>query len=261
MPISYYILQLPPFILLLFIVLLFAGIGIAGTYLFRKYGKQNYKRGHNEIVGFIFAVLGGFYGLLLGFVVFLVWDSANSAQTNAGKEGSLARGLYRDIKYFPGTAEVKPLMSSYMLFVHSIVEKEYPGMEKMEPYSTFNRKYFNDVFIEVEKLDAHDTRVAQMFHNLNDLAIARSLRELDGSSEIPREIWLPLIIGALIILYMAILVDVESRRLHITVTGLLGGFIGMVIYIIIILDHPFTGKMKIEPTEYNTILQMEKAGE
>jgi dolichyl-phosphate-mannose--protein O-mannosyl transferase len=66
------------------------------------------------------------------------------------------------------------------------------------------------------------------------------------------------LLGAVIILIFAILVDVESKRLHMTVNGLLGAFMGLVIYIIVILDHPFTGKMKIEPEEYKTILQMEK---
>jgi hypothetical protein len=260
MSFSYLLLQLPPFVLLVLIVSVFMAIGVAGTHLVRKYGKHKYQRAHNELVGYVFAVVGGFYGLLLGFVVFLVWDASNSAQADASKEGSLARGLYRDIIYHPDTAMIRPLRNSYVIFVHSIVEKEYPGMEQMKPYSTFDRKYFNDVFIQLEKLDANDTRVQQMFHTLTELATARSLRELDGSSEIAIEIWIPLLIGALILLYMAMLVDVENRSLHKTLTGLLGGFIGLVIYIIVMLDHPFTGTMKIDPTEYKTILQMENEG-
>ena len=53
------------------------------------------------------------------------------------------------------------------------------------------------------------------------------------------------------------MIDVESKRLHILINSLLGAFIGLVIYLIIILDHPFTGKIKIEATEYQTILQMD----
>jgi ABC-type multidrug transport system fused ATPase/permease subunit len=260
MNISYFLLQLPPFVLMVCIIGLFALAGMAGTYYFRKFIRIDYKRSHNEMVGYIFAILGGFYGLLLGFVVFLVWDSVNGAQNNANREGSLARGLYRDIRYYPDTAQMKPLMVSYLKYVHSAVEEEYPAMEQMKSFTKDNRKYFNEVFKEMELLDAHDPKVEQMFRHLNDLATARSLRQLDASTEIAIEIWVPLLVGALIIMVFAMLVDVESLRLHMTVNGLLGAFIGMVIYIIIILDHPFSGKMKINPTEYNIILQMEKEG-
>jgi hypothetical protein len=97
-----------------------------------------------------------------------------------------------------------------------------------------------------------------MFQRLNELAVSRSFRILDASSSIPLEIWMPLLLGGAIILIFAMLVDVESKRLHMSVNGLLGSFMGLVMYIIVILDHPFTGKMKIEPEEYRTILIMEK---
>src|SRR5688500_13950230 len=89
-------LQLPPWLLLIVTVVLFSSVGIACTYFFRKYVNLQPLRAHNEVVGYIFATVGGFYGLLLGFVVFLVWDSLNSAQSNSSKEGSIARALYRD---------------------------------------------------------------------------------------------------------------------------------------------------------------------
>lgn len=210
------------------------------------------------MVGYIFAILGSFYGLLLGFVVFLVWDSLNDAQTNANREGSIARGLYRDIKYYPDQEKMKPLMTSYMNYVRGVVYEEYPDMEKMLPIDKRHRQYFNEVFIQMEKLDPRDPRISQMFTHLNELATSRSLRQLDASSEIPVEVWIPLLLGGFVILMFAMLVDVESVWLHAWVNGLLGAFIGMVIYLIIILDHPFTGKMRIEPVEFETILQMQK---
>jgi hypothetical protein len=96
-----------------------------------------------------------------------------------------------------------------------------------------------------------------MFTALNELATARSLRQLDASSEIPSELWTPLILGGGIIFLFSLMIDVESKRLHILINSLLGAFIGLVIYLIIILDHPFTGQIKIEPDEYRIILQMD----
>jgi hypothetical protein len=257
MDISYHLLQMKPFVLLSVIILSFGAIGALGTFLFRKYVKMKYLRGHNEVVGYIFAILGGFYGLLLGFVVFFVWDTMNQSQNNANQEGSLARGLYRDIKYYPDTAKMKSMMHHYMEYVHAVVDIEYPDMERLRPVSATDRKYFNNVFREMERLDPNDARVSQMFKHLNDLATYRGLRQLDSESAIPTEIWVPLLLGGFIILVIAILVKVESMGLHIAINAMLGAFIGIVIYLIVIIDHPFTGEMKIEPTQYKLILQMQ----
>ncbi len=254
----YFLLQIPPFALLLAIVLLFSVIAISGTFCFRKYVAIHPLRAHNEVVGYVFATLGGFYGLLLGFVVFLVWDSLNEAQTDTSQEGSLARSLYRDIKYYPDHVKIAPLKAAYLSYVHSVVEDEFPDMEAMKPLDKHNRNTFNAVFKAMGQLNMNDSYTGQMFRQLNELATYRSLRQLDASSSIPLEIWVPLLLGGIIILIFAMLLDVESRRLHMAVNGLLGAFIGLVIYIIVILDHPFTGKMKIEPEEYNIILSMEQ---
>jgi hypothetical protein len=112
------------------------------------------------------------------------------------------------------------------------------------------------MFRQVKQLNPHDPRIEQMFTALNQLATYRSLRQLDASSEIPVEIRIPLILGSVIILIFALMIDVESTRLHILVNGLLGAFMGLVFYLVVILDHPFTGKIKIESTEYQIILQM-----
>lgn len=257
MKFSYYLLQLPPLLLFVYTLVFFAAGGFISTWLFRKYVKFGVRRSHNEAVGYIFAVLGGFYGLLMGFVVFLVWNTSNEAQNNANREGSLARALYRDIRYFPDSEQVKPLMHSYMSYVQYVVKVEYPTMEEMKPLTSASQTNFNDVFRQMEKLDAHEPKIEQMFTGLNELATYRSLRQLDASSKIPTEIWIPLIIGSLIILAFAVMIDVESVRLHLLINSLLGAFMGLVFYLVVILDHPFTGKIRIESTEYQTILKMD----
>ncbi|WP_448702474.1 hypothetical protein ACFGVR_08990 [Mucilaginibacter sp. AW1-3] len=255
----YYLLHLPPFLLLVIITIVFGGTGVAGVYLFRKYIKVKYKRAHNEAVGYTFAILGGFYGLLLGFVVFFVWDSMKEAHNNADREGSLAKGLYCDMRYYGDSSDVKArtnLIKSYITYVNHVIKKEYPAMERLEPTGDTGRWYFSAVYANMQKLHANNMRVSEMFSQLNDLATYRSLRRLDADSAISLEIWIPLLIGAFILLLSALMIDVESMRLHMTVTAMLGIFIGMVMYIIILVDHPFTGKIRIEPSGYKDVITL-----
>src|ERR1700753_1202411 len=114
MKLFYYLLQMPPFLLLVFCVLLFGLFNMAATLIARKYRISNVLKSSNEIIGQLFTGLGGFYALLLSFVVFLVWDAFTQAETNSNREGSLAKSMYLDIRYFPDTVKTKQLMVCYI---------------------------------------------------------------------------------------------------------------------------------------------------
>ncbi|MBC7892404.1 MAG: DUF4239 domain-containing protein [Sphingobacteriaceae bacterium] len=261
MSVSHYLLKVPHVLLFFAITTLFAGLSVLGTMLFKKYSHLRVHRTHSEVVGEVFSTVGGLYGLLLGFVVFLVWDSADQAQSNANREGSLARGLYRDIRYHPDTATMAPLRAVYLAYVRHVVYREYPLLESGQPLTKYDRRTFNDVFRQLERLDARDPLIEQMFRHLNELATYRGLRQLNATSEIPGILWLPLLAGALLTIVFVTLLKIDSLRLHLLVSGLLGAFLGMTIYIIVLLDHPFAGEIKIEPEEYRLILTMDEEGD
>lgn len=254
---SAYLLRLPPFVLLLLMMLSFAAVGAAATYLFRRFVQKIPKKQHNEVMGHFFGLLGGIYGLLLGFVVVLVWGAYNDTEANAAKEESLALSLYREITYFPDSAKAAPLRQAYMAFVRSVVEKEYPQMEAMQPFTLENSKCISRVYKQLEELNKEDARSEKMAEHLSQLAMYRSLREMGAYADIPLAIWLPLLLGYLVLIASALFLGMESIRLHVLANGLSSAFVGLVIYIILLFTHPFTGSIKIEPEKYKRILELD----
>lgn len=261
MAITYYLLQIPP--LLLFILIILGG-GICagmGTYLFRKYIRIKILRAHNEVTGFLFLAIAGFYSLLLSFVIFVVWGQLNEIQSNVSLEGSSALGLYRNIKFYPDTVESKQLMNVYLDFVYNVVNEEIPNMAIMKP-SRITPESFNNVFDKIEHLNPKNQfqaqLVSEMFSHLNELATYRELRTASIKAEIPPLMWLPIILGAIITVTCATLLDIEHARMHIGLNSLLGVFIGMLLFIIIMLDHPFAGSLSIRPKSYMQIFTMEQ---
>jgi hypothetical protein len=260
MSITYYMLQIKPWILFLIIIVL-SGIatGLA-TYIFRKTVNIKVLRAHNEVTGFLYLSIASFYSLLLSFVVLIVWDQLNIINSNASKEGSSALGLYRDIKFYPDTIESKQLLGSYLDFVYNVVDDEFPLMKKMQG-SDKTTQAFNLVFFHMERLKPSNPSqiqiVSEMFRHLNELAIYRGLRTSSLDTEIPAPMWLPIMLGAIITVFCAMLLDIEHLRMHIFLNGLLGVFIGMFLFTIILLDHPYTGELSIKPKSYQEIFELE----
>jgi hypothetical protein len=261
MAFTYYMLQVPPFLLFLIIISFGAILGGLGTFLFRKYINVIILRSHNEVTGFLFLALAGFYSLLLSFVIFMVWGQLNETRSNVSKEGSSAMGLYRDIKYYPDTVESKQLMIVYLDFIFNVIDEEFPNMGQLKP-SPKTTESFNHVFYKMEHLNPKNQfqiqLVAEMFSHLNELAKYRGLRATSMETEIPAPIWLPMIVGAILTIVCAMLLDIEHARMHVFLNSMLGIFIGMFLFIIIQLDHPFTGSLGIKPHSYKQIFTMEQ---
>ena len=261
MAITYYMLQISP--LLLFILITVAVGLVAGisTYLFRKYSNIKILRSHNEVTGFLFLAIASFYALLLSFIILGVWGSLDETRGNVSKEGSSAMGLYRDIKFYPDTVESKQLMALYLDFVYNVVDDEFPNMEHMQ-LSRKTPESFDKVFYKMEHLNPKNPfqiqLVAEMFNHLNELATYRGLRITSMETEISPPMWLPLILGAMITIVCAMLLDIEHSKMHIGLNTLLGVFIGMFLFIIILLDHPYAGSLGIKPKSYMEIFTMEQ---
>ncbi|MBK9449459.1 MAG: DUF4239 domain-containing protein [Bacteroidetes bacterium] len=254
-------LQISPVLFFLLIVGGCALVAGLGTLLFRKLVKIKVQRSHNEVTGFLFLAIASFYALLLSFIVLVVWEQLNETIGIVSKEGSTAMTLYRDIKYYPDTVRSKPLKTAYLNFVFDVVDDEFPEMARMER-ARGTSESFDLVFVRMAQLDPktpmESMLVAEMMTQLNTLAADRGQRMTTMDVEIRPPLWMPIILGALITLLCAMYLDIERLRMHFILTALLGAFIGMFLFVIVVLDHPYSGVFGLKPDSYMQIFTSEK---
>ena len=215
MSITYYMVQLPNGLLFLLLVLAGGSIAALTTYLFRKVVKMRILKSHNVVAGNFFLVIGSFYALLLSFVVLVVWNQLSETQGIVSREGSSALALYRDIKFYPDSAKSNELLTYYLDFSNNVIHEEFPNMRSMK-LSRKTPESLNNVFHIMERLNPenpHQVQLAgQMFDHLNELANFRGLRTSSINAEIPPFMWLPIILGAIIVIISGLFLDIEHRR-------------------------------------------------
>ena len=79
-------------------------------------------------------------------------------------------------------------------------------------------------------------------------------RRLDAVlTGLPGALWAVIVIGALVSLSSTFFFQVEDARLQRIQVVLLTLFIGMIIFIIFALDHPFRGDLGLQPDPYQLI--------
>src|SRR5437868_3424256 len=133
MAITYYMVQIPPYLLFILFIIFGSVFAGAATHFFRRLSPVRIARAHNEVTGFIFLAIASFYALLLSFVVFVVWGQLNETRVHASYEGSSATGFYRDIKNYPDTIASRRLLAAYLDFVYNVIDEEFPNMAVMKP--------------------------------------------------------------------------------------------------------------------------------
>src|ERR671926_504854 len=84
---------------------------------------------HNDVAGFIYAVLGVAYAVLLGLVVVAVWGEWNAANSAADQEASEVAEIFWLAHRLP-QPEGRHLQELARSYARTVVNEEWPLMER-----------------------------------------------------------------------------------------------------------------------------------
>lgn len=81
----------------------------------------------------------------------------------------------------------------------------------------------------------------------------RNQRLNQMSSGLPGTLWFILVAGAVINLALIAMLGIEQIGAHLMLSGLFAVFLGLMLFLIADLDHPFLGQYSISPDAFETI--------
>ena len=115
----------PYVILTVFVPVLVAVVGLV---LVQRLIPPERREGQNDVAGFIFAVLGVAYAVVLAFMLIAVWEDYKTAQINVESEAHELAGVYFLASQLPEPerTRVQDLARTYARVVG---EEEWPMME------------------------------------------------------------------------------------------------------------------------------------
>src|SRR4051794_3470053 len=87
--------NVPTALLGLAIVAVAVALSLGGLAVVRRSVKLSTLESHHEVAGFILAVVGVIYAVLLAFVAVSTWEQFEGARGSTDREAALVEGLYR----------------------------------------------------------------------------------------------------------------------------------------------------------------------
>jgi hypothetical protein len=211
---------------------------------------------HNDIVSYVFAGIGVFYGLALGLIAVATWEDFTDVDGLVGKESAALAGLYRDLDGYPQPlrGEAEAMLRDY---TRHVIEKDWPahrrGAGNEEGSELLDR--FEDRIMAFEPSSEREKIVqADVMRSLDGVVEDRRLRLQAVGTGLPASLWCVVLIGALLNIALTYLFWVENRKLHAVLVALLATFIGLLIFLTAAMDNPFRGEFSVSPDSFQMVL-------
>jgi hypothetical protein len=238
------------------VVSLFVAAAVGGLVLVQRLVPIERRLEHNDVAGFIYAVLGVAYAVLLGLMVVAVWQDWEEARDSTTQEANelaavfwLAHGLPE-----PEGRHIQTLARDY---ARVEVRQEWPLMQhgKRSPKAY---ELLDEMRASVEAL--HPTNDAQtilydnLLGRLHELGDARRARLLQAEEGLPAILWAVLLVGGGITVGFTYLFGLRSTTVHVLMVAALALIIGLVLFTVAALDYPFRGDIRIGPEAFEQTL-------
>jgi Protein of unknown function (DUF4239) len=240
-----------------FVAFGFVGLLVTRWVLGRKHG---HVMEANDIIGFYFGAVVGFYGITLGLISVGVWQTFADADNKATMEAVSIEALFRGVSNYnePGRAAMQKILIDY---TDHVINESWPKQKKgqrpsggTKMFTELQKHIFSQEPQTQGQIVSHQETV-KAFARANEM---RRLRALSSESGLPAMIWWVMIVGAAASVVLTWLFYVENFRRHLFLTGLYSGLLGLLIFLIAALDNPYRGEFSVNSTAFQVVLERMK---
>jgi Protein of unknown function (DUF4239) len=233
-------------------------LAMLGPSLVRRYVALERLTTNNEIAGFKFATVGVLYAVLLAFAIIMVWQKFSDAETTVAQEASAAETIYR-LSRGAGDKAGSELRGALTAYLAVAVADDWPAMDRgMTGGSRSARQALDAVYTALltPELSQRGTAplVSEILHQLDVITQARRVRLVAAEGAVPGVVWLVLFGGAILTVIFTFFFGTQSLRAQTMMTGLLSLLIFSELLIIVLIDRPFSGAVKVEPQALAEVL-------
>lgn len=232
--------------------------GVAALlYLVQVVVPHGIRREHNDVAGFVYAVLGVLYAVMLAFVAVNEWESLESVRSNTFTEANELGALFWNARALP-PAGGRALEKTTRDYANVVIDNEWSLMADGQSSAAATQLVYamrDEINALPTKTVQEQTIYQQSLEHVNNLASARRERINESSESVPAVLWVVLILGSVLTLGYSFLFGVPNFWSHLLISAPLGVMMVLVLIVIDQLNHPFGGGMVgVDPDAFHIFL-------
>ena len=209
----------------------------------------------------VFGVLATGFSVLLGFIIFLAFQSYDGSRAGAATEATIVAEMTQTAQFLPSDVS-GPLTGQLVCYARSVAGAEWDAVDAGTLGETVN-PWGARMFLTIEPVQPRTPAEQSAYDRWMDETIqrqeARDARLHSASGIIPVPLWIGLALLSLALFgFMLFFADSGERALT---QGVLMGTVAMVISVLMLLvvffNHPYgTGIGNLQPTAMQRTLEL-----
>ncbi|MBV8637399.1 MAG: DUF4239 domain-containing protein [Candidatus Eremiobacteraeota bacterium] len=230
-------------------------VGTVQRYLHCRFSEQDFVK-HNEVGGFIVALVGTLYAVVLGFLTVVTWQHFSDARQLVSQEASAAADTWHTAVGLPPTRRAR-IREDVLDYSKLMVDSEWARMRS----GAFDRH--GDVIV-MDALSAAEAFAPSNWEQANaqsatvgQLVIVHDIRQRrlsDNSSGLSPFEWLVLAIGAFCVIGFCWLFGLSNKRIHLLMTSAVTIVTVSTLVLLFELQYPFRSSIGISSADWSAAL-------
>jgi amino acid transporter len=225
------------------IVAVVAALAVTAMLLVRRRAPEgSYFQDGDRAAG-VFGVLATGFAVLVGFVVFLAFESFDTSRSGAENEAELVVQQFETAQFFP-VAVRKPLAGELVCYGRDVIHSEWPAMSEGKLGNIANPwavAMFRTMQTVEPKSASEQAAYSKWFDQRSDRESARADRTHGAEGVIPTPLWIVLFLSALVLfLFMLLFADsAEPAFVQAAMIGAVAVVTTSMLLLLWFLDNPY----------------------
>ena len=225
------------------IVLGVAAVAIAAMLFVRRGAPEGSYFEDGDRASGIFGVLATGFAVLIGFVVFLSFESFDTSRTGAEAEARTVVEQFETAQFLPVAVRAR-LSGDLVCYARTVIYQEWPRMEsrtRIDLRNPWTLTMLRTLRTTQPRSASEQTAYAKWFDQRNDREDARADRIHGAEGVIPLPVWIVLLLASgVIFVYMLFFADSGERAVvQATMMGGVAVVITSTLLLLVFLDRPY----------------------
>ncbi len=225
--------------------------------LVQRFAPAERPEAHIEATGFVFAVVGVLYAIVVAFIVIAVWDTMNQARDDAYHEASSLTDVYWYAQTVPepNRTEIQRLCRDYTT---TVIASEWPRMrahQAVGPTGWSQLDQLRDAVLRTAPQEDWDGSPYQRATDtIGQLYQFRQDRLTAATQGISPVVWLMLIGGGVLTIAFSYLFDVAGTTTQAILVVGLTAMVVLLLFAVYQLEFPYSRGVRIGPDAFQFAL-------
>jgi hypothetical protein len=225
------------------VVVVVTALAVATMLLVRRRAPAGSRFEDGDRAAGVFGVLATGFAVLLGFVVFLAFESFDTSRSGAETEAQIVTQQFETAQLFPVAVRAR-LSGDLVCYARTVIHQEWPKMEAgtlgdiVNPWGVATFRVLQTV---EPKSASEQAAYAKWLDQRSDRESARADRTHGAEGVIPLPLWIVLLLSAVtIFVFMLFFADsAEGVGVQATMMGGVAIVISSTLLLLWFLDHPY----------------------